>query len=222
MATRKTPTLLERLGWVPFACAIGAVLIVSIAGIAWNTSPYYGRNDRQVDARSADVGDIPLTGGSYTINVSPDRIEIPKLKARAPIIDVATGSDGELEIPKNPKVVGWWKPGARPGDAKGTSIFAGHINYAGVTGTLASIGKLRPGDRVDVYGKNAHKKKMIEFEVTGVRTYHKTALPYKEIFDQKSVGRMALVTCGGPFDASTGNYLDNIVVFAVPVGSRAA
>jgi hypothetical protein len=24
------------------------------------------------------------------------------------------------------------------------------------------------------------------------------------------------VTCGGPFDASTGNYLDNIVVFAVP------
>jgi hypothetical protein len=41
-------------------------------------------------------------------------------------------------------------------------------------------------------------------------------LPYKQIFDQSSVGRLAIVTCGGPFDASTGNYLDNIVAYAVP------
>ena len=54
--------------------------------------------------------------------------------------------------------------------------------------------------------------------VTGVRTYHKTPLPYPQIFDQHSGGRIAIVTCGGPFDASTGNYLDNIVVFAVPKG----
>jgi hypothetical protein len=56
----------------------------------------------------------------------------------------------------------------------------------------------------------------VKFAITGVRTYHKTALPYKEIFDQKSVGRLAIVTCGGPFDAQTGNYLENIVAFAVP------
>jgi hypothetical protein len=49
-----------------------------------------------------------------------------------------------------------------------------------------------------------------------VRTYNKHALPWQEIFDQKSVGRLAIVTCGGPFDASTGNYRDNIVAFAVP------
>jgi hypothetical protein len=33
-------------------------------------------------------------------------------------------------------------------------------------------------------------------------------------------GRLVLVTCGGPFDASTGNYLDNIVAFAVPVAAK--
>lgn len=222
---RERTSLLEHLGWVPFACVIGAVLIVSVAGLTWNISPYYGRNDGPAHAgrnTGADVGEIPLSGGKYSINLAPDRIEIPKLRAVAPIVDVATSSDGELEIPRNPKVVGWWKPGARPGDRVGTAIFAGHINYAGVTGTLSSIGKLRPGDRVDVYGKNARQRKMIEFEVTGVRTYHKTALPFRQIFDQQSVGRMALVTCGGPFDASTGNYLDNIVVFAIPVGSRPA
>jgi hypothetical protein len=31
---------------------------------------------------------------------------------------------------------------------------------------------------------------------------------------------VALVTCGGPFDAATGNYLDNIVAFAVPAHAR--
>ena len=60
------------------------------------------------------------------------------------------------------------------------------------------------------------KRHEVRFKITGVRTYRKTRLPYKEIFDQKSVGRIAIVTCGGPFDASTGNYLDNIVAFAVP------
>jgi hypothetical protein len=67
-----------------------------------------------------------------------------------------------------------------------------------------------------VYGKRQHKEVGLKFLITGVRTYDKTALPYKEIFDQNSVGRLAIVTCGGAFDPSTGNYLDNIVAFAVP------
>jgi hypothetical protein len=82
---------------------------------------------------------------------------------------------------------------------------------------MAAIGKLNPGDAVYVFGKqNAQARHEVKFRVTGVRTYHKKHLPYKEIFDQKSVGRIAIVTCGGPFDAATGSYLDNIVVFAVP------
>ena len=135
-------------------------------------------------------------------------------------MDVGTTSDGELQVPENPKVVGWWSPGAKPGASKGTAIFAGHINFAGVTGTLAHIGNLKPGDEVDVYGThNARHATKVRFAITGVRTYHKTKLPYRQIFDQASVGRLAIVTCGGPFDASTGNYLDNIVAFAVPVAA---
>ena len=60
----------------------------------------------------------------------------------------------------------------------------------------------------------------LSFKITGVRTYDKQRLPYQQIFDQKSVGRLAIVTCGGPFDASTGNYRDNIVAFAVPATSK--
>jgi hypothetical protein len=88
---------------------------------------------------------------------------------------------------------------------------------------MAGIGKLDPGDEVLVFGRqNANNRHEVHFRVTGVRTYHKTRLPYKQLFNQKSVGRIVIVTCGGPFDASTGNYLDNIVVFAVPEAGPSA
>ena len=209
------------LGLLPLACVLGVVLMLAVATLTWLTSPYYGRSEAAPTPPPA-VGTVPTATSSPTsrpvlVAVAPNRIAIPALKAQAPIVDVGTTPDGELDVPVNPRTVGWWSPGAKPGAAKGTAILAGHINYAGVTGTFADIGHLRPGDEIDVYGKqNAGGKAMIKFRVTGVRTYHKTRLPYRQLFDQNGIGRMVLVTCGGPFDASTGNYLDNIVAFAVP------
>jgi hypothetical protein len=213
--------LLDHTGWVPFACAIAALITIAIAGITWVTSPYLGNN---AQAHARNIGAIPTESvpGAVADIIAPNRIEIPKIHADAPIVPVGTTSDGELDVPLNPRTVGWWRYGAKPGARVGTAILAGHINYAGVTGELADIGKLNPGDEVFVFGKqNAQRRHEVRFTVTGVRTYHKTHLPYQEIFDQKSVGRIAIVTCGGPFDASTGNYLDNIVVFAVPSYGRA-
>jgi hypothetical protein len=208
--------LLDHAGWAPFACAIAALMTVALAGMTWVTSPYWGQN---AQAPRVHKGVVPtnIAPSAVADIVSPNRIEIPKIHASAPIVPVGTTPDGELDVPLDPKVVGWWRYGAKPGATVGTAILAGHINYAGVTGEMAAIGQLNPGDTVYVIGKqNAQKRHEVRFTVTGVRTYHKTRLPYKQIFDQKSAGRIAIVTCGGPFDASTGNYLDNIVVFAVP------
>jgi hypothetical protein len=213
----RSAPVVERIGWFPFACLIGAVLLVSSAALVWNASPYWGRNGHQVSA--ARVGSVPANhagGAGQALQLWPNRIHIPKLDATAPIEKVGTTSTGELDIPLNPKIVGWWSPGARPGARKGTAVIAGHINYAGVTGTLSAIGTLRPGDRVMVYGHRDGATRKLTYRVTGVRTYHKTNLPYRQIFDQHVAGRLALVTCGGPFDAATGNYLDNIVAYAVP------
>jgi hypothetical protein len=215
-ADARVLAVLEYTGWVPFACLIAALALVAVAGLTWVTSPSWGRNPAP---QAREVGVIPTQAHTRAVAdvVSPNRIEIPKLKADAPIVDVGTTADGELEVPLNPRTVGWWKYGAKPGATVGTAILAGHINYAGVTGSMAEIGRLSPGDEVDVYGRqNADHRHRVRFTVTGVRIYHKTHLPYKQIFDQHSVGRIAIVTCGGPFDASTGNYRDNIVVFAVP------
>jgi hypothetical protein len=201
--------------WIPFVCVLAAILLVSGSAITWVTAPNWGKHNAIAVPR--DVGAVPSVQGVLAALISPNLIEIPKLKSTAPIVDVGTLAGGALEIPANPKTVGWWAHGAKPGARKGTAILAGHINAAGVEGALARIGTLDPGDIVLVDGLENGKRTQVRFKITGVRTYTKKALPYKEIFNQNSVGRLAIVTCGGPFDASTGHYLDNIVAYAVPV-----
>ncbi|MEO8889671.1 MAG: class F sortase [Jatrophihabitantaceae bacterium] len=201
--------------WIPFLCFLSAILLVSGAAITWVTAPNWGKHNAIAAPR--DVGAVPSLQGALAALISPYMIEIPRLKSKAPIVDVGTLASGALEIPANPRTVGWWSHGAKPGARKGTAILAGHINMSGVEGVLARIGTLNPGDLVLVDGLHGGKHTQVKFKITGVRTYAKKGLPYKEIFNQNSVGRLAIVTCGGPFDASTGNYLDNIVAYAVPV-----
>jgi hypothetical protein len=205
--------------WLPFACVLGAIVLIAGAGVVWVVSPNWGgRNGRSDGARN--VGVVPTTSPvAASVALSPNRIEIPRLHAVAPVVKVSNTADRLLEVPLDPKVVGWWQRGALPGSRKGTAILDGHINYAGVQGTLARIGTLNPGDDVYVYGITAGKQHRLHFRITGVRIYQKTALPYPEIFDQHSIGRLALVTCGGSFNSATGNYEDNIVAFAVLAGT---
>lgn len=198
---------------VPFVCILLAIVLGATAGIVYVLGPSWGHDNAEAAARN--VGRVPTLHGKLVDYVSPNMIDIPKLSARAPIVPVGT-RDRELDIPLNPKIVGWWNGGARPGENRGTAILAGHINYSGVTGVLSRIGTLDPGDTLFVTGMHKHQKVRLKFRVTGVRTYRKTTLPYQQIFDQHSIGRLAIVTCGGPFDASTGNYEDNIVAYAVP------
>jgi len=211
------------VGWVPFGFVIAAIVMLAAAGVTWVTSPYWHTHITMAAPRNVGVVPVTVTAKTGTTVpvvpaafVSPDMIEIPRLGAKAPIVDVNTLSNGSLDVPLNPKIVGWWEGGAKPGAAKGTAVLDGHINYAGVEGVLSRIGTLNPGDAVFVDGMSNGKRTRLAFKITGVRTYSKEALPYREIFDQHSIGRLAIITCGGPFDAKTGNYLDNIVAYAVP------
>ncbi|TAM84352.1 MAG: class F sortase [Jatrophihabitans sp.] len=223
MSTRTGSRDATLVGWVPFACMLAAIALLATSAVMWVLSPNWGLRNPITAPR--DIGVVPQSASpvaveqsaARTVLESPDRIVIPKLHTDAPIVAVGTEPSGALQIPLDPRVTGWWRYGAEPGAAVGSAIIAGHINYAGVEGALARIGTLDPGDRIVVYGLVAGRQQQVQFRVTGVRTYVKKTLPYQEIFDQRSIGRLVVVTCGGPFDASTGNYLDNIVAYAVPV-----
>jgi len=209
-------------GWLPFLCIVVAIVLVAGSAISWIASPNWGKHNPIANAR--DVGNVPAsavraTAGSrvapVALDLAPNRIVIQKLGTDASVFAIDT-ENGTLEPPIDPRQVGWWRGGAKPGATTGTAVITGHINYAGVTGAMAHIGTLDPGDKVWIYGQRNGKQTRMEFTITGVRTYIKKTLPYTEIFNQNVDGRLALITCGGPFDASTGNYLDNIVAYAVP------
>ena len=148
---------------------------------------------------------------------------IPAVGVRAPV--VATGAvNGSMTIPADIHTVGWYDGTESnrerattsahtpwPGQP-GVSLLAGHVDWAGKgLGALYYIGHLVAGDPVEVIGSNR--------ETTYWRVSRppiviaKSDLP-ADVFVNSGPPKLALVTCGGPFDAATGHYLDNVIVWA--------
>jgi hypothetical protein len=80
-------------------------------------------------------------------------------------------------------------------------------------GAIFNLPRARPGDQVLVITSSRQAR---SYRVVARRQYSKSALPAADIFTQAVTPRLILLTCGGAFDTATGNYLDNVVVYAVP------
>jgi sortase (surface protein transpeptidase) len=143
----------------------------------------------------------------------PVRLQIPVLGVSAAIVSVGVAADAGLGIPADPSVVGWWAGGGSPGQPSGATVLTGHIDSAvSGPGALFRLQDVRPGAMVIVTA-GGHTYRYV---VQAIRAYSKTRLPAATIFDQQVTPRLVIVTCGGPFDADTGHYLDNIVAYALP------
>jgi hypothetical protein len=129
----------------------------------------------------------------------------------APVSAVALQGQ-DLEVPADPRQVGWWSAGAAPGSAAGTVVLDGHVDYAGVTGALSVVPELRRGDEVALeVGSTTFR-----YTVQSVQRYAKvTGLP-DTLFDLDGPPALVLITCGGTFDHTRGEYADNVVAYAVP------
>jgi LPXTG-site transpeptidase (sortase) family protein len=141
----------------------------------------------------------------------PVRVSIPRLGVSARVVGIRA-SGGQLIPPSNPRLVGWWSDGARPGAAKGSAIITGHTVHTG-GGAFDNLDQLRAGDSVKV----TTAKGTISYAVVAVTTYRKRALAKQaaQIFDQSVPGRLVLVTCE---DWNGTTYLSNAVVIAKPIG----
>lgn len=132
----------------------------------------------------------------------------------APVRLADVAPSGELSVPDDSAELGWWVGGAPPGAGAGTTMVAGHVDTARFgLGVFAELADLVPGDVVTVADGLGAEHSYVVTET--VRT-EKTALP-SELFDVTGPPRLALVTCGGPFDERTGRYRDNVIVWAEPM-----
>jgi hypothetical protein len=73
------------------------------------------------------------------------------------------------------------------------------------------IKTLRPGDEIEIIRADGSTA---IFTVDGVQKVTKATFPTSVIYSNVSYPSVRLITCGGPFDSATRQYLDNVVVYA--------
>lgn len=144
----------------------------------------------------------------------PVLMELPSLDLAARIAPVSVAAGGNLRVPEDPAVLGWWRSGASPGDDRGSIVIDGHVDSATLgLGTFVRLRELELGDPVLTESAAGEVRR---YWVTGRRQFPKAALPADDVFSQHVQERLVLITCGGRFDPDDGGYADNVVVFAVP------
>lgn len=136
-------------------------------------------------------------------------VRLGRLKLDARVVHVRLRGS-VMDVPNDPAEVGWWRDGAVPGAARGSAVLVGHVNYQGRSGAFAVLPRVRPGDVVTLTDPGR------TYEVDAVRSYAKRDGLPQSIFRRDGPAQLVLITCGGSFDAASGNYRDNVVVYAVP------
>jgi hypothetical protein len=145
----------------------------------------------------------------------PARLRIPALDLDATVdavgIDAATG---DFAVPPSVDQVGWYRYGPGFSARAGSIVIAGHVDSAAEgKGAFFRLGSLDKGDAMTLIGPDGRER---VFEVVARERYRKTAIPLDKYFARDGATRLTLITCGGPFDAKTRHYRDNVVVTAAP------
>lgn len=151
---------------------------------------------------------LPALGRS-----EPLRIAIPAIGVDARIIGVGVDSEGGMEVPPldQPMLAGWYRLGPSPGEL-GNSVLVGHVDTRRHgPGVFFDLGRLRKGDLITISRADGTR---VRFAVDDVRLFPKSGFPSHAVFGTGDQSRLRIVTCGGRYDRSVRDYLDNVVAFA--------
>jgi hypothetical protein len=150
---------------------------------------------------------------------APTRLELPGLAGgiSAPVDVVGVSPQGDLSIPDDPNRLGWWDGGAAPAANTGTVVIDGHVDSDDYgDGFFVNLRRLQAGDPIALTDAAGSRT---SWTVVEVGEYPATSLADTGVFTQQATPRLALITCGGPFDRIAHRYLNNLVVYAVPTGA---
>jgi sortase (surface protein transpeptidase) len=198
---------------------VGAFIVAQALSSGSKLPPAAGQ---EIPAAVGTNVPFPPKPGSVAAPLSasaPMTIQIPAIGVDAPMMRLDLNSNGTIQVPPldNHNLAGWYDRSVAPG-AKGTSVILGHVDdYAGPS-VFFNIKNLHEGDIIDVTRTDGVTA---VFTVDGVQKATKTNFPTLDVFGNVQYPVLHLVTCGGPFDPSTGEYLDSIIVYAHLTGTVA-
>jgi sortase (surface protein transpeptidase) len=133
------------------------------------------------------------------------------------LIRVGTTPGGALAVPAGSHYdqAAWYRYSPTPGSL-GPAVIVGHIDSTKGASVFFRLGSLGPGDLVRVTRTD---QSVAEFAVDDVARYRKDHFPTKRVYGNTDHAALRLISCGGPFDRSSGHYRDNIIVTASLINS---
>ncbi|GAA4692922.1 class F sortase [Nocardioides conyzicola] len=140
----------------------------------------------------------------------PVRLGIPGIEVSSRLLRLGLQPDGEVEVPADPSLAGWYHLGPPPG-AHGTAVILGHVDSVDGPAVFARLTQLAAGDRIQVRLDDGSS---VTYAVRSITTYANADFPARLVYGGTGRRELNLVTCGGAYDSSRGGYQSNVVVNA--------
>lgn len=207
VAVSRSPLVAHRAVEVRGEAAVAAQDLPAFAPVAGFDLRRSGSVLR-VDRSPADLGQ----GRPVRAPAVATSVRLPSLGLDLTVRATGVTDQGQMSLPADPAVLGWYRFGAVPGQA-GSTVMAGHVDTLedGI-GPLAALASARPGEAVVVTMPSGRR---VDYVVDSIESFDRRALP-DEVFSRTGPPRLRLITCGGEFDPDRGGYQQNVVVTAVP------
>lgn len=161
------------------------------------------------------VVEVPVSKAEVpkpVVATPPTRLTIDALGVDMPVTDVGIDPSGQMELPVDPAVAGWYRYGPDAAATQGHVVISAHVDAPGYPiGPLARLRDVGVGATVVTGAADGSTRTWI---VESLTYYEKSALPVDQLFARDGEPALVIVTCGGPFDSATGRYRDNVVAIA--------
>lgn len=156
---------------------------------------------------------LPATAAPSPRTDSPVRFAVPAVRLDLRVVAIGVAADGLLSLPPDPADIGWYEYGPTTGARAGSTLLAGHLDSLRYgLGPLVRLRDVRRGDAIAVTTASG---RVDRYRASDVQRVRKAGLVGLGVFNRSGPPLLRIVTCGGPFDPSTG-YRDNLVVTASP------
>lgn len=140
----------------------------------------------------------------------PTHIDIEKIGISTSVVPLGLKSNGTMYTPAVPEQTGWYKYSPTPGE-RGPSIIVGHVDSPRGPAVFWRLGELAPGDIISIARADGT---MARFRVSGIKVFDQNNFPTQEVYGNTTFAALRLITCSGTFNADSGHYSNNTVIFA--------
>lgn len=229
MARKPKPFTIEKKGhrrWVVIRARLPSVsfdhifssglILLGLFGMGWVLAPSFAPPPTQVVSQPMAAASSPVV--SKPVGLSPSKpvhLDVPDIELSTELIELGKNPDDTLETPTRYDIAGWYKYSPTPGEI-GPSVIAGHVdNYLGPA-IFWRLDELQAGQMISIAREDGS---IVKFRVEKVALFDQQNFPTQEVYGDIDYPGLRLITCGGIFNALTGHYSHNTVVYASYVAS---